>query len=281
MPFFMVDDKFCDSKEVLAIPAKRRNAAVGLWTLAGAWSAGKLTDGFVPNEALKWCGATKYLIDCLISANLWETVEGGVQFRNWAKWQRTKNSERQKRFREAASRKPHVSPTQALRKPYAASLDDGTYAAYDDGENTPSSGNDPPVTRYEAVSNAVSNGVPIPNQYLERGELGSKAAVGSRPGLPPPQFCSLHMPAGTNQPCAACGEQRRRYEAETAKQTLAAKREQQAKARAELATRLQAVEACTLCDETGYRGGYPCDHIDRTNTTRNGRAAVNEAMGWT
>lgn len=35
---------------------------------------------------------------------------------------------------------------------------------------------------------------------------------------------------------------------------------------------------CTLCDDDGYRGLRVCDHIDRTETTARGMAAVRAAI---
>lgn len=90
MPHFFVDDGFSDSKEVLSIPARHRLPAVGLWTLCGAWCMAKLTDGFVPDEALARLGARPALVDALVAATLWERVPGGIRFTNWAKWQRTR-----------------------------------------------------------------------------------------------------------------------------------------------------------------------------------------------
>ncbi|MCX8559799.1 hypothetical protein OS122_02650 [Mycolicibacterium mucogenicum] len=91
MPHFFVDDAFSDSKEVLAIPARHRLAAVGLWTLCGSWSASKLTDGFIPEEVLKKLGARPVLVDALVdAAQLWTRELGGIRFTNWSKWQRTR-----------------------------------------------------------------------------------------------------------------------------------------------------------------------------------------------
>lgn len=90
MPYFFVDDGFSDSKEVLSIPARHRLAAVGLWTLCGAWSAGKLTNGEVPDEILKRFVKRPGVVDALIESTLWERTENGIRFTNWAKWQRTR-----------------------------------------------------------------------------------------------------------------------------------------------------------------------------------------------
>lgn len=111
MPHFFVDDAFADSKEVMSIPDSYRNAAVGLWVRCGAWSANKLTDGFIPDDVLKMFGgrATKQLVALLVESTLWERVEGGIVFRNWMKWQRSRdqvesyrawNREKQRRHRE-------------------------------------------------------------------------------------------------------------------------------------------------------------------------------------
>ena len=107
MPWFVVDDKFSDSKEVLSIPARYRAAAIGLWTLCGSWSMGKLTDGFVPEAIVAHLAGSRYwrgTADRLVEAGLWRYVDGGIQFENWGKWQRTK-SEVETRRADAAERK--------------------------------------------------------------------------------------------------------------------------------------------------------------------------------
>ena len=72
MPHFFVDDAFHDSKEVMSIPARYRNAAVGLWTRCGGWSAGKLTDGEVDMDTVRSFGgnATNKLVECLAASTL-------------------------------------------------------------------------------------------------------------------------------------------------------------------------------------------------------------------
>ncbi|MEW2478699.1 hypothetical protein AB0876_03835 [Mycobacterium sp. NPDC049093] len=108
MPWFYVDDGFSDSKPVMDMPARHRLAACGLWVLAGSWSAKEETDGLVPDSKLKQLGARDSLIETLtgfgpMSAPLWDQVEGGVQFKSWSKWQRTRAELIEKR-REAAER---------------------------------------------------------------------------------------------------------------------------------------------------------------------------------
>jgi hypothetical protein len=108
MPWFNVDDGFANSKPVLRIPRRYRCAALGLWTLAGSWSAKELMDGFIPEEALHEFASTPAMAQLLVGAGLWRRVEGGWQFENWAKYQRTKaqvyayraaEAERKQRYR--------------------------------------------------------------------------------------------------------------------------------------------------------------------------------------
>lgn len=121
MAWFKVDDKFHTSRKVLSIPRRHRLAAVGLWTMAGNWSASELTDGKVPAYVLEELGATETLIRALVEARLWldhrstearPTVDRGstgIEFHNWAEYQptraeveaeRAKAAERQRRWRE-------------------------------------------------------------------------------------------------------------------------------------------------------------------------------------
>ena len=68
MVWFKVDDGFYSSRKVLSIPRRHRLAAVGLWAMAGNWSARELTDGKVPTYVLDELGATETLIRALVEA---------------------------------------------------------------------------------------------------------------------------------------------------------------------------------------------------------------------
>ncbi|QFG11129.1 replication initiation protein [Mycobacterium phage Xula] len=118
MPWFNVDDGFANSKPVLRIPRRYRCQAIGLWTLAGSWSAKELTDGFIPDHTIEEFAGTPALAEHLVRAGLWTKVEGGWQFENWAKWQKTKaqvltyRAADADRKRKARSRtKPAPDPT--------------------------------------------------------------------------------------------------------------------------------------------------------------------------
>lgn len=89
MPWFRVDDKMHDHRKVRRTPTK----AIGVWTLAGSWSADNLEDGFVPDTiARRW--GTPADFKALVAADLWAPAdkdgECGWQFLNWDEWQPTK-----------------------------------------------------------------------------------------------------------------------------------------------------------------------------------------------
>jgi len=88
---FYVDDRFHGSDPVLRIPRELRLAAVGLWTLAGTWSAQFLKDGHVaPHVVANYDGGIE-AADALVEVKLWRRTRGGAyQFRDWAKWQKTR-----------------------------------------------------------------------------------------------------------------------------------------------------------------------------------------------
>lgn len=99
MAWFKVDDKLHSAPKLLSIPRKYRLAALGLWTLAGSWSADQLTDGMIPDYMVEEWGGTKTLVDWLVKADLWQKIEDGTQFKNWDEYQPTKadiESEREK-----------------------------------------------------------------------------------------------------------------------------------------------------------------------------------------
>lgn len=250
MPHFFVDDQFPNSEEVLAIPARHRLAAVGLWTLCGAWSANRLTDGFIPDEVLRRFGATKTLIDCLINdASLFEPhTQGttqGMQMTNWTRWQRTRASVKAYRAKQAEKQRK----LRKRRKPRPTSEDAEAYPSDTHGYEKP------------RTQGSSQTPVPKPKSY---GNFGGETNVSNGQACeqkPPPEFCSTHMPNGTAAPCGACGaakQRRQTWETEQRRKQS----EQRAAARA-------VRDACPDCDELGWLlhtdDAIHCDHSAVTN----------------
>ncbi len=86
MPWFKVDDGFHGHPKVVMLST----SAVGLWLLAGTWSAQYLTDGKVPTGTVGRLGGSPADADELVDAGLWHAAPGGYQFHEWAEYQPTK-----------------------------------------------------------------------------------------------------------------------------------------------------------------------------------------------
>lgn len=102
MTWFRVDDLLPDHRKV----RKAGTSAMGLWVLAGAWSAGHLTDGWVPVEvALRY--GTQRQAERLEESGLWHagTHDGelGWFFHQWTDHQPTREQVEMRR-KNAAER---------------------------------------------------------------------------------------------------------------------------------------------------------------------------------
>lgn len=85
-----MDDKFHSSEPVKRMPRSVRAGAVGLFALAGTWSADNLKDGYVPEFMVDELGCTTEQAEALVEVKLWRKVRGGYRFREWAPWQPTR-----------------------------------------------------------------------------------------------------------------------------------------------------------------------------------------------
>ena len=113
-PGFSIPLGFYDGPEVKSIPRRIRAAAVGVWALAGTFSAAKLQDGYVDAETLKELGCTDAIRTALMSTRgsdglpdpLWEPARAkGIQFRKWVKYQRSRAEVNAYREQDAARKK--------------------------------------------------------------------------------------------------------------------------------------------------------------------------------
>lgn len=104
MPWFNVDDKFAFHRKAV----QAGNAAIGLWTRAGSWCAGELTDGFVPDHMIRAMRGTTIQTQRLVDSGLWlrDDARGGFQFHEWSEDGRNPTrKEVIKRREDAANRK--------------------------------------------------------------------------------------------------------------------------------------------------------------------------------
>ncbi|TFB93191.1 hypothetical protein [Cryobacterium sp. HLT2-28] len=83
-PWFKVDDGLSSKAQTTRIPRANRRAALGLWVLAGSWSAKELTDGHIPEHMLDELTGTPADAAWLVKAAYWTVAEDGWQFVEWA-----------------------------------------------------------------------------------------------------------------------------------------------------------------------------------------------------
>lgn len=114
--YFAVDDQAHGHRKFVKLGAARM-AATGLWTTAGSWASGHMTDGFVPDYLIEQWDPGLELAKRLVAVGLWieDEVEGdaGFRFHQWADRNGTKeqitakrqdDAERQRRHRESRRR---------------------------------------------------------------------------------------------------------------------------------------------------------------------------------
>jgi hypothetical protein len=131
------------------------------------------------------------------------------------------------------------------------------------------------------------------SQHQEGGYVTGERHQGAAPEriaptpnqIPSTPYCTQH-PGGTPDPCRACADTRRRYdaseaarlEAETARRRADARAQSEA-AQQRAADRRAAIAACGMCGPDGYRDGAVCDHDPGTeDRARRGMAAVRAAL---
>lgn len=89
MTWFKVDDKLHDHRKARAAGTQ----AMGVWLLAGSWSADNLTDGFIPADVLPRWGRPRDA-EKLVAVGLWhadeQDGEKGWRFHEWAERQPTR-----------------------------------------------------------------------------------------------------------------------------------------------------------------------------------------------
>ena len=253
MVWFKADDQLSRSKKVLRIPRRYRMQAMGLWILSGTWSAGELTDGFVPSHMLDELGGTAAQAKRLVESGLWSEVTGGFQFNSWSDFQPSSNDVRAKRARDA-ERKQKAREEKRRRSMQAADQgeSEGVRA---DSERT-ERGVHAESTRSPQSVRSTRPDPSRPDPLKEGGKVVREVTGGERDNAPPslipdewlenPRLarCAAHAGIDDPPPCVGCRDARRA--AEEAGHARA--REQMARAAAVKAER----DACELCDPAGF-----------------------------
>lgn len=118
MPWFLVDDGLAFHPKITSAG----NAAVGLWTRAGSWSAQHLTEGAVSHDMARTLG-TRAEAARLVDVGLWVPIGDGYLFHEWSAIQPSKSSVLADR--EAARKRQQKARERARQKRNQMLLDDG------------------------------------------------------------------------------------------------------------------------------------------------------------
>jgi hypothetical protein len=149
MPWFKVDDKFWSHPKT----GDLSDSATALWLRAGSWSAGHLTDGFIPQNVLRLFRGRPRSAAELVAAGLWSAAEGGFFFHDWAEYQPS-------REQVTAQREATKKRVTAWKDRARNGVTDGVSNAYppDEGNgvrNAPPDPTRPDPTRPITTSNEV------------------------------------------------------------------------------------------------------------------------------
>lgn len=180
MVWFKVDDTLAQSRKVLSIPRPHRAAAMGLWALAGAWSAGEEQDGHVPGYMVDELAGTDESAAWLVASGLWDEVDDGYRFRSWAEYQPTRadldakrDAERQ---RKAAWRARRAAGTDAKTADDVPELSRRDTAGTPTGVRESSALTRPDPTRPDPTPTSSSNELEV-NSSSEAAEAAPRHDV--------------------------------------------------------------------------------------------------------
>lgn len=126
MPWAKIDDQLHTNAKFAEVSL----AATGLWTLSLSWTAGSLTDGFIPAAMVSRLGGAKgsALAKELVRAGLWESAEGGYQFHDYLKYnppsgkvQAERDAAKERMARVRAKKFGECSPEQSANQSRSSS----------------------------------------------------------------------------------------------------------------------------------------------------------------
>lgn len=165
MTWFKVDDQLPDHRKVRRL-GQDRLAAVGLWTLCGAWASGK-TDGFVPDEVVTRYDPDHFFAKRLNEVGLWhiseEDGETGYLYHDWLHYRSSREREEKVRAdtrRRVQAFRGRQRAEQAQRAPDGTFVADGRVDPVDDYEG----GNEDSNALPSNAGNATCNPAPDPTR---------------------------------------------------------------------------------------------------------------------
>lgn len=196
MAWVRVDDQFPDHPKVIALDL----ASSGLWLHGLCYANRHLTDGFVPAALVRRVGdeTAEAAAARLVSAGLWEPVDGGWVVHDYAEYQRSREEiESVSGKRAEAGRAGGMAKAKQTASNRQAN---GWQVASNDLANAE-----------QSEANAEQNPAPTPTPTpVENGSLRSLAATSRGKATDPPGFAAFWAAYPRNQDRKAAVEEWRR-----------------------------------------------------------------------
>lgn len=163
MSWFKVDDRFWSHPKTATLS----DGATALWIRAGSWSAGHLTDGFVPDSALRFFRARRRSAAELVSAGLWSAADGGFVFHDWDVYQPSKEQ-------VSAKREASKNRVNAWRERNRNGVTDASQV--ENGNASPDPTRTRPDPTLSSGGGSATRGTRIPEQFMVTAEMRAWAA---------------------------------------------------------------------------------------------------------
>lgn len=204
MVWFKVDDKLHDHRKARAAGP----AAMGVWVLAGSWSADNLTDGFIPATVLTRWGRPRDATR-LVEVGLWHATEQdgekGWRFHEWTEMQPTRAQKMAER--EAKAEAGRIGGLRSGRSRREASTKQGASRLVEPPSRpVPTTSADADVVPAQAPAAAAADKPKRPTRRAQQrppdfaptpGHIQLAADVGVDLRTEWPKFCDYHDAKGS------------------------------------------------------------------------------------
>lgn len=123
MTWFRLDDEFAFHEKAAALAeGPCRADAIALWTFSACWAARAMKSGFVARGVTITFGFHPEAASELVRVGLWEAVEGGYQFHDWADYNPTGERIEEKKRLAVARKAKHRAKLAAAQAPAQESV---------------------------------------------------------------------------------------------------------------------------------------------------------------
>ncbi|MEU1432159.1 hypothetical protein ABZ412_34335 [Nocardia sp. NPDC005746] len=151
MTWFKVDDGFWSHPKTVGLS----DSAVALWVRAGAYACQHLTDGVIGTPVLRMVG-DKAAAEELVAVGLWTETAGGYVFHDWAEYQETSATVKDRRA-AARERQQRSRATREAKKTAVPPDSNGSVTSDVTRDNTRESSTPDPTRPDQVVTDVTTS----------------------------------------------------------------------------------------------------------------------------